>query len=60
MHYALAATNASRYHRAPPVDPPTNAPSTAATPPNWRDQLASLRAWLADLFAPLQCSLRPT
>ena len=61
MHYALAATNASRYHRAPPVDPPTDAPSTAATPPpNWRDQLASLRAWLADLFAPLQCSKRPT
>ena len=61
MHYALAATNASRYHRAPPVNPPTDAPSTAATPPpNWRDQLASLRAWLADLFAPLQCSKRPT
>ena len=60
MHYALAATNASRYHRAPPVDPPTDAPSTAATPPSWRDQLASLRAWLADLFAPLQCSKRPT
>ena len=59
MHYALAATNASRYHRAPPVDPPTDAPSTAATP-SWRDQLASLRAWLADLFAPLQCSKRPT
>ena len=60
MHYALAATNASRYHRAPPVDPLTDAPSTAATPPSWRDQLASLRAWLADLFAPLQCSKRPT
>ena len=60
MQYALAATNASRYHRAPPVDPPTDAPSTAATPPNWRDQLASLRAWLADLFAPLQCSKRHT
>lgn len=59
MHYALAATNASRYHRAPPVAPPTDAPSTAATP-SWRDQLASLRAWLADLFAPLQCSKRPT
>ena len=59
MHYALAATNASRYHRAPPVDPPTDAPSTSATP-GWRDQLASLRAWLADLFAPLQCSKRPT
>ena len=60
MHYALAATNASRYHRAPPVNPPTDAPSTAATPPSWRDQLASLRAWLADLFARLQCSKRPT
>ena len=59
MHYALAATNASRYHRAPPVDPLTDAPSTAATPPSWRDQLASLRAWLADLFAPLQCGKRP-
>lgn len=60
MHYALAATNASHYHRAPPVDPPTDAASTAATPPSWRDQLVSLRAWLADLFAPLQCSKRPT
>lgn len=59
MHYALAATNASRYHRAPPVAPPTDAPSTSATP-SWRDQLASLRAWLADLFAPLQCSKRPS
>ena len=59
MHYALAATNASRYHRAPPVNPPTDAPHTAATP-SWRDHLASLRAWLADLFTPLQCSKRPT
>ena len=65
MHYALAATNASRYHRAPPVDPSTDAPSTTTTTtttitPSWRDQLASLRAWLADLFAPLQCGKRPT